>query len=127
MRKALTMHQTDICCFSCQVSEQRSRARQSVGCSSAPKLGRLLLLWTLYLQRSAEATKRLQRRCEERSAEETKQFEGASGSARRWRVLSAPTTQGFGHASEGQTMIFRKKVGGRTDGQGKSSIYDGSG
>ena len=58
--------------------------------------------------RSAEATKRLQegaRKGRKRPSNLREQVD-----PKTMEMYPTPTTKGFGHASEGQTMIFRKKV-----------------
>lgn len=72
--------------------------------------------------RSAEATKRLQegaRKGRKRPSNLREQVD-----PKTMEMYPTPTTKGFGHASEGQTMIFRKKVerGELTEAEARSMM-----
>ena len=104
--------------FRLQVSERDTNETE---CGSSVKTWATPTTMDYLPPRSAEATKRLQegaRKGRKRPSNLREQVD-----PKTMEMYPTPTTKGFGHASEGQTMIFRKKVEGRTD-RDRSSIYD---
>ena len=91
--------------FRLQVSEQGTKGTES---GSSVKTWATPTTMDSLPPRSAEATKRMQegaRKGRKRPSNLREQVD-----PKTMEMYPTPTTKGFGHASEGQTMIFRKKV-----------------